>query len=115
MSCQRAAAHWWPALSSNAGSTWISPRGAFPQALTSLPSRPFLHGSRHLRALSSKHSAWNHSSVRLAGAGVGIDWLIDMRLARAPLLWAGLLCFSAATFLGTLAHVARLKGLKALR
>lgn len=51
----------------------------------------------------------------LPGAGVGIDWLIDMRLARAPLLWAGLLCFSAATFLGTLAHVARLKGLKALR
>ena len=46
---------------------------------------------------------------------MGIDWLIDMRLARAPMLWAGLLCFSAATFLGTLAHVARLKGLKALR
>ena len=46
---------------------------------------------------------------------MGIDWLMDMRLARAPLLWAGLLCFSAATFLGTLAHVARLKGLKALR
>ena len=46
---------------------------------------------------------------------MGIDWLIDMRLARAPLLWVGLLCFSAATFLGTLAHVARLKGLKALR
>lgn len=47
--------------------------------------------------------------------GMGIDWLMDTRLARAPALWVGLFCFSVATFLGTLAHMARLKALKVLR
>ena len=51
----------------------------------------------------------------LAGAGMGIDWLMDTRMAKAPLLWVGLLCFSLATFLGTLVHIARLKALKTLR
>ena len=76
---------------------------------------PASNGSIHLCALGSEHGACGLPSDDVASAGVGIDWLIDMRLARAPLLWVGLLCFSAATFLGTLAHVARLKGLKALR
>ena len=51
----------------------------------------------------------------LAGVGMGIDWLMDTRMAKAPLLWVGLLCFSLATFLGTLVHIARLKALKTRR
>ena len=54
-------------------------------------------------------------SIVVACAGMGIDWLMDTRMAKAQLLWVGLFCFSISTFLGTLAHVARLKALKAQR
>lgn len=95
------------------------PQRGFPVATlcSPQPASAFLH----VAGLSTRvHWAQRtaHAEIlqpRAACAGVGIDWLIDMRLARAPLLWAGMLCFSAATFLGTLAHVARLKGLKAQR
>ena len=46
---------------------------------------------------------------------MGIDWLMDTRMAKAQLLWVGLACFSVVTFLGTLAHIARLKAFKTIR
>lgn len=46
---------------------------------------------------------------------MGIDWLMDTRMAKAQMLWVGLAFFSVATFLGTLAHVARLKAFKSIR
>jgi len=54
-------------------------------------------------------------SIVVACAGMGIDWLMDTWMAKAQLLWVGLFCFSLSTFLGTLAHVARLKAIKAHR
>lgn len=50
-----------------------------------------------------------------ACTGMGVDWLMDTRMAKAQLLWVGLAFFSISTFLGTLAHVARLKAFKTIR
>lgn len=45
-------------------------------------------------------------------AGLGVDWLMDTRLAKAAWLFPGLLCFTVASILGTFAHIVRLKDLK---
>jgi hypothetical protein len=52
-----------------------------------------------------------HASV----AGIGINYFLDPRLARATWIWPALLCFSLASVFGTLTHVRRFKALKARR
>ena len=48
-------------------------------------------------------------------AGIGINYFLDPRLARATWIWPSLLCFSLASVFGTLTHVRRFKALKARR
>ena len=47
--------------------------------------------------------------------GVGINYFLDMRVARAAWIWPSLMCFSLAALLGALTHVRRFKALKARR
>ena len=48
----------------------------------------------------------------MVAAGIGINYFLDPRLARATWVFPGLTCFSVAAVFGTLAHLARLKALK---
>jgi hypothetical protein len=76
----------------------------------------FLHLTplcRQTDRASHRHRVHHESSLTaLSCAGIGVNWFMDARLGNAAWLFSGLSCFSMATILGTLAHVARLKDLK---